>query len=72
MSPEQARNSKDVDSRSDLWAVGVIAYECLVGARAFAGERTEVVLKICMEPLPIPSDNGAVPPGFDEWFAKAT
>lgn len=36
MSPEQARGDGRVDHRSDLFAVGVIAWELLVGARLFA------------------------------------
>lgn len=71
MSPEQARNSKDVDSRSDLWAVGAIAYEAIVGRRPFEGELTEVILKICVEDLPVPSAEATVPTGFDAWFTRA-
>ena len=71
MSPEQAR-SKPVDRRSDLWALGVIAYECVVGARPFAADSFgELVLRICADPLPIPSRHASVPDGFDAWFARA-
>ena len=31
MSPEQMRSAKDVDARSDIWALGVIAFELLAG-----------------------------------------
>ena len=31
MSPEQARGTKEIDGRSDLWSLAVIAYQCLTG-----------------------------------------
>ena len=36
MSPEQVQH-RPVDGRSDLFALGVVLYECLTGARAFDG-----------------------------------
>jgi len=38
MSPEQMVSSTDVDARSDLWALGAILHELLVGSPAFNGE----------------------------------
>jgi tRNA A-37 threonylcarbamoyl transferase component Bud32 len=43
MSPEQAR-ARPVDGRSDLYSLGVVAYECLVGATPFDGEDAFAIL----------------------------
>jgi serine/threonine-protein kinase len=73
MSPEQARGTRAVDHRSDLWALGVIACQCLTGRRPFEGAQLgDLLLRICAEPIPVPSTLGPVPPGFDAWFARAT
>jgi len=72
MSPEQTQ-AKEVDARADLWAIAVIAYECLVGRKPFTGDSFgELVIAICTSPVPLPSQNANVPFGFDEWFVKGT
>jgi len=72
MSPEQAQGNKAVDHRSDLWSLGVIAFECLTGKRPFYSDGLgDLVLTICVRDLPIPSDVAPVPLGFDRWFAQA-
>ncbi len=38
MSPEQVRDAKSVDGRSDIWSLGVILHELLSGKPAFRGE----------------------------------
>lgn len=72
MSPEQAQGNKDIDARSDLWALGVIAFECMTGRRPFSSDGLgDLVLQICIRDIPIPSKIVPVPPGFDAWFEKA-
>ena len=72
MSPEQTSGKRTVDYRTDIWALAVIAFESLVGQRPFDGDTLgSLALAICTEPIPIPSQVGPVPAGFDEWFARA-
>lgn len=71
MSPEQAIDARTVDHRADIWALAVIAYQCITGKLAFPGTvPVAVVRHICFDdPLP-PSAVAPVPEGFDAWFAK--
>lgn len=72
MSPEQAEGRRELDARSDIWSLGVIVYECLLGARPFDGDNlAQIILAICADALPIPSKVAETPPGFDAWFARA-
>ncbi|MGC4068486.1 MAG: serine/threonine-protein kinase [Polyangiaceae bacterium] len=72
MSPEQASGRGNIDHRSDVWSLGVIAFECLTGFRPFTGATLGgVVMAICSEPMVLPSERGSVPRGFDAWFLKA-
>src|SRR4029079_15834403 len=64
MSPEQARGSKAIDHRSDIWSLGVIAFECLTGKLPFESEAFgDLVIKICTLPAPVPSSVARVPAG---------
>jgi serine/threonine-protein kinase len=73
MSPEQASGRRTVDHRTDIWALTVITYECLVGRRPFEGNSLgELILAVCSDAAPVPSAAAPVPAGFDEWFARGT
>lgn len=72
MSPEQAQGNKTIDARSDLWALGVIAFECMTGARPFSSDGLgDLVLQICIRDIPLPSTYAPLAPGFDAWFLRA-
>jgi len=71
MSPEQAEGARVIDHRTDIWALGVIAFRCMLGRLPFTGDNVgQLILSICIQPLPIPSHYGEVPDGFDAWFAR--
>jgi serine/threonine-protein kinase len=48
MSPEQALDEKDIDLRSDLWAMGVILYRCLSGVLPTRGASLGHILRTIM------------------------
>ena len=53
MSPEQCRGNKNIDGRSDEYALGIILYELCVGDKPFTGTNaTSVMINQIQEPLP--------------------
>lgn len=46
MAPEQITTAMDVDARADVWAMGVIIYELLVGETPFEAVDAAAVLKL--------------------------
>ena len=56
MSPEQIQSARDVDVRTDLWALGVTLYQLLSARMPFpAASHTEIAIKVATEP-PAPLD----------------
>jgi serine/threonine-protein kinase len=68
MSPEQMQSSRNVDMRTDIWALGCILYQCVTGEVPFEAETLpELVLKIVQtQPRPIQMFRGDVPAAFEQ------
>jgi len=73
MSPEQVEGSPDVDERSDVWSLAVVAYWCLTGALPFDGETfAGVCLAIQRGHFRPPHEvRPELPLNLDGWFDKA-
>jgi serine/threonine protein kinase len=57
MSPEQATGEKGVDRRVDIYAVGVMMYECLTGQVPFSGDNyNKLIFQIATQPPRRPSE----------------
>jgi serine/threonine-protein kinase len=72
LAPEQIRGEA-VDPRTDIFSLGVLAYELLTGQKPFRGEHISTVLfKILNEkPDPVSRQNSEIPPSVDRAVEKA-
>jgi serine/threonine protein kinase len=72
MAPEQVRCHVEIGPPADLFALGCVVYECLIGRRAFAGEHAGAVqAKVLLDDLPpVGSICPDVPPGLEALLAR--
>jgi len=72
MSPEQVRGAKDIDHRSDLWALSVIVYRSLTGQLPFRGDVFgAVIAQVLADPVPVATHVAPdLPPEVDAFFAR--
>ena len=71
MAPEQSRN-KTVDARTDIYSLGVVLYELLVGSSPFSGTPQEIILGHQFQPPDsLRSRNQTIPVDIETICLKA-
>ena len=73
MSPEQLTVGGNPNALTDIWSLGACAFAAFTARIPFEGEVLgDIVLKVCVEPLPLPSKFvEGLPEGVDAWFLRA-
>ena len=59
MAPEQIFGERGIDQRADVWAIGIILYECLAGRRPTEAENIGQILRIITNDAIVPLEKVA-------------
>jgi Tol biopolymer transport system component len=73
MSPEQAMGERTIDARSDIYALGAVTYEMLVGEAPFTGPTVQAIVARVMteEPRPLVAQRKAIPDHVEDAVMRA-
>ena len=73
MSPEQAMGEREITARSDIYSLGVVAYEMLTGEPPFTGPTSQSIVArvLTEEPRPIGPQRKSVPPEVESAILTA-
>jgi len=58
MSPEQAMGEREITARSDVYALGAVTYEMLVGDPPFTGSTAQAIVAKVVTEKPVPPSRG--------------
>ena len=67
MSPEQAMGQRELTARSDVYALGCVTYEMLLGEPPFSGPTTQAIIARVMtaEPRSLTGQRKSIPPAVE-------
>jgi eukaryotic-like serine/threonine-protein kinase len=73
MSPEQAMGEREITAKSDVYALGCVVYEMLVGEPPFAGPTAQAIIArvLTEEPRSLTAQRRTIPPHVEAAVTKA-